>query len=81
MEVDRAHCTMVGGGMMFGKVVGEITFSPAPKDLELVLSHSVSHPVKAHVDGFGALLFYRVIDNAFSARVVGLDGCWWLWVV
>ena len=49
-------------------------------DGELFLSHLVSDPAEAHVNGFGTLLFDGVVDDSFSARVVGLDWSWRLWM-
>jgi hypothetical protein len=51
--------------------------------VELALLDSVRHPVKMHVHGFGALLFYSVVNNAKGKGVVCLDGvvgCG-LWVI
>ena len=52
MEVDWSHVSVVGGGVMFGEVISKIAFTFAPINLELILSHSVSHPIEAHVNGF-----------------------------
>ena len=49
-------------------------------DYELALFDLVSNPVEAHINGFGLLLFDRVIGNAFGTRVVCLDGSGWLGV-
>ena len=64
MEVEGPHGSVVGGGMVFGEVICEVAFTFAPINLELILSHSVSYPIEAHVNGFGPLLFYRVIDDS-----------------
>jgi hypothetical protein len=45
--------------MVLGEVVGKIVFSGTPVDYELALLHSVADPIKAHVYGFGAMLFYH----------------------
>ena len=63
---------------MFGEVISAIGFSFGPEDLELALAHSVSDPVKTHVDGLGALLFDGVSDDAASSVVVSGNGCRWL---
>jgi hypothetical protein len=71
---------MMGWGMVLGKVVGEIVFTGMPVNYELALLDSVVDPVKAHVYGFGATLFDRLIGDASGACIVGLDGCGSLWM-
>ena len=66
--------------MVLGEVVGLVQTAFLPVDVELTLADAVADPVKPHVDGFGALLFDRVIGDAGGGAVVGLDGRRWLWV-
>ena len=80
MDVDWAHCAVVGGRVVLGEVVSEIAGAFVPVDSELVLVHRVADPVEAHVDCFGAALFDSVVDDAFGCFVVGLDGCRTLFV-
>jgi hypothetical protein len=70
----------MGWGMVLGKVVGEIVFTSTPMNYELALLDYVADPVKAHVYGFGATLFYCFIGYASRACIVGLDGCDSLWM-
>jgi hypothetical protein len=60
--------------MMFRKVVGLVEAALFPKDNELALTDTVTNPVEAHVNGFGSFLFNRIVGNAGSGAVVGLDG-------
>ena len=71
---------MVAGREVLCKVIGEIIATCFPMDCELDLFDSVSNPVEVHVNGFGSFLFDRVIGDAFSTRVVCLDGSGWLGV-
>jgi hypothetical protein len=66
--------------MVIGEVVGEVVFSGTPVDYELALLDYVADPIKAHVYGFGATLFYRFIGDDSIACIVGLDGCGGLWM-
>ena len=74
MDVGSAHEAMVFGRMVFCEVIGKIVGTFLPVDSELALANAVADPVKTHVDGFGAALFHCVVDDAFGAGVVGLDG-------
>ena len=80
MEIERSDLAMMRRGKMFGEVVAVIIFAALPIDFELTLANPISHPVKAHVDGFGAPLFHCVVDDALGTGVVCLDGCRWLGV-
>jgi len=75
MEADWTHLAVVGGWMMFCEVIPFVVFARFPINLELPLSNAIVHPVKAHVNGFGSILFRSVIDDSFCTSVVGLDGC------
>ena len=74
MQVSGAHRLVVFGREVFGVVVGQIFVARSPMDTKLTLADTISHPVKAHVDGFGAALFDRVVDDTSGAGVVYLDG-------
>jgi hypothetical protein len=71
---------MMGRRMMLGEVVGLIGFFRLSVDNELALVNPVADPVETHVHGFGSALLDRVVGDAFSAFVVGLDGCGRLWM-
>ena len=58
---------------MLREVVCQVVDSSAPVNDELALVYAVADPVKPHVDRFGAALLDSVVDDARSARVVGLD--------
>jgi len=58
--------------MVLCEVIGPIADTRLPKNVELALSHLVEYPIKAHVNGFGALLFNGVIGNAAGCAVVSL---------
>jgi hypothetical protein len=62
---------MVGRRVVFTVVVGSIELAFDPADLELMLSDTVTDPVKAHVDRFGSFLFDRVVGYARGGTIVG----------
>jgi hypothetical protein len=66
---------VVRGREMLGVVVSIVGTARFPMDTELALSDTVTDPIEAHVDGFGASLFDFVIDDAFGHCIVSFDGC------
>ena len=54
---------MVFSGVMFGRVVGEIGFAGFVVDMEVALTDAIADPEKAHIHGFGSLLFDVVVDD------------------
>ena len=76
----RAHGLMVSGRMVLGKIVGPVSGTGPPEDVEVALARAVAKPVEAHINGFGATLFDGVIDNATGGVVVGLKRGWRLGV-
>ena len=78
MQVSRSTFLVPSARVVLGVAVGFVAFSLAPVNCELVLAHSVTDPVIAHVDGFGSFLFYSAL--AMSAGVLlsvckGAAGC------
>jgi hypothetical protein len=65
---------------MLGKVVGEVGNVSSLVHDELALLGALTHPVKVHVNCFGAPLFYSFIGNSSGTGVVWLDWCGTLWV-
>ena len=57
---------------MLREIIREIFGAWSPNYLELPLTCAVSQPVKTHVNRFGAALFDGVVEDPFSAFVVGL---------
>jgi hypothetical protein len=80
MKVERAHEAMMGRGVMFGEIVGEVVGAFAPVDEKLTLLYAVADPIKSHVDCFGAALFDCVVGNTSCADIVCLNGRGRLWV-
>ena len=72
MEISGSYCLMMGGGMVFGEVIGTVGVARAPKDVKLALADPVTDPIKMHVNGLGPLLFHGVIGNAAGGAVVSL---------
>ena len=66
--------------MMLAGVVSKVLVTGFPMDNELALANTVADTVKAHVNGFGSLLFNGVVDDTFGGGVVSLDGGRWLGV-
>ena len=81
MKVARAHSLVMNGRMLFGEVVSKVATARGPIYVELALLDAITNPVKPHVHSFGALLFYRVVDDAKGSGVVSLDGGGWLGMV
>ena len=63
---------------MLADVVGSIPRARSPIYKEHILLDAVTDPVKAHVNGFGSLLFEAGVSKADSRRVVDLDRGGWL---
>ena len=59
---------------MFGEVIGALFLALAPVDDELLLFHSISNPIVAHVHGLRSLLLYRFVGNAGCDIVVSDNG-------
>lgn len=66
--------------MVFCVIVSEIVGAWTPVNKKIALAHSILDPIEAHVHCFGALLLDCVVRKAGGGGVVGLDGCWWLWM-
>jgi hypothetical protein len=79
-KVGMPNGLVMGSWVVFGEVISLIEGAGFPMDDELFLSGAVADPIKAHVDGFGALLLDGIVDDTFGAGVVGLNGSGWLWV-
>ena len=73
-EETVAHGQVVGGRVVLGDKVGRIGGTGGPEDEELALACPINQPVKAHVDGLGALHFGGAVDEANSSRVINHDG-------
>ncbi len=72
--------TVMRGRMMLGMVIGQVRGPGTPIDDEVFLPGSAFHPIEAHVDGFGALLFHGVVGKTNGSGVVYLDGRGRLWM-
>ena len=59
---------------MFGNIISQVGFARSPIYIELLLLHSISYPIKTHVDCFGALLFDMIICNPCCGGVIHLNG-------
>jgi hypothetical protein len=70
--VRRSDVPMVGTmRVVFSVIVGSVELAFNPVDLELILSDTVTAPVKAHVDRFGSFLFDRVVGDSCGGTIVG----------
>jgi len=58
--------------MVLGKIVGMVGCARAPIDVELTLFLAVTEPIETHVNGLGAFLFDRVVDDSAGGVIVGL---------
>ena len=65
---------------MLCKVIPPVVFTSFPVDVKLPLFHSVSDPIKSHINCFGSSLFDLVIDYTFSAGIVSLNWGGRLWM-
>jgi hypothetical protein len=59
-------------GMMFREIISFVHVATFPKHVKLALAHMVMDPVKAHVNGFGPLLFDSISGDASGGAVVSL---------
>lgn len=74
MEVRGLDLLMVGGGMVFCKVITHVVFSTAPVYKEMALADAVLDPAKAHVQCFEFALADGSISDAGRSGVISLDG-------
>jgi hypothetical protein len=56
--------------MMFCEIIREILKSRAPVYVKLALFHSIFDPIKAHVHGFFAFLFYCTIAVSCGSGII-----------
>ena len=56
LKVNISHASVVFEREVLGEVIGKIFSSLLPVEAELFLFDATSHPVEAHVKGFGAFL-------------------------
>jgi hypothetical protein len=61
---------MVGRWVVFSVVVGSVELAFDPVDLELILSDTVTDPVKVHIDRFGSFLFDHVVGDTRGGTIV-----------
>jgi hypothetical protein len=66
---------MMGGRVVFGKMVGFVETALFPAHKQCALAHAVANPTKAHVNGLRMLLFDPVIGDTSGSAVVTLDWC------
>jgi hypothetical protein len=69
---------MSNGVQILRKVVGNVEFGANVRDDKLSLSNTITHPMKTHVDGFGAFLLDGVRGDADRTCVVTHENGWWL---
>jgi len=51
MEICWSDCLMMGGGMVFGEIIGPIGAAWTPEDVKLSLSDPIPDPIEPHVNG------------------------------
>ena len=78
MDTQGANKLVVLGKMMLGEAITTIGFPRGPTDIELFLADVVEDPAVVHVNGLGACLFARFIENCIGSGVVHLDRGGWL---
>ena len=59
-------------GMILGEVIGFVEITSSPENMELALAYTVTDPVEAHVDGFGAFLLHGVGCDSGGSAVISL---------
>jgi len=75
MKIGWADSLMMGGWVMFGKVVCLVGGAWAPKNMILPLLLAITEPVKLHMHGLGAFVLDSVIGNITGSVVVSLQRC------
>ena len=78
--VVRTYQSVMCRRVMFCKIIGTIVGASAPVYGEFALAYAVFDPINTHVHRLGASLFDCVIQNAGSARIVGLYWSGALWM-
>ena len=74
VEEDRSHELVVSRQVVFAEVVSMVLGTRLPKDVEVPLFDAIAHPVETHVHGFGPPLADGIVQDAFGACIVHLDG-------
>jgi hypothetical protein len=49
VKVRSAHATVMGGRVVFGKIIGAVGGAALPENIELLLITTVTQPPPAHV--------------------------------
>jgi hypothetical protein len=70
-----AHYFMMRRRMMFCEIICQILISRAPVHVKLALFHSVFYPIKAHVHGFCAFLFYGTVAVPCGSGIIRFHWC------
>jgi len=73
MEVQRARAPVNGRSKVLCVVVGKIANVRLPLDDELAILDAILEPIETHVNGFGAFLFNRSIEDATGNTIVSCD--------
>ena len=74
MKVSIAHPTVMGGRVVFGKIIGTIGGATLPENIKLFLITAVTQPPPAHVKGFGSFEADLGGKDAVSSGVVSFEG-------
>ena len=76
MKVDRAHLDVMGGVVVFCKVVSKVVFTWCPRDGQLVLVNSVGDPVETHIHSLGPLELMLAVCKSTGCGVIGDNASW-----
>jgi hypothetical protein len=70
VDVNVAYSFVMRRRMLFCEIIRQILIAWAPVHVKLSLFHSVFYPIKMHIHGFCAILFYCAIDVMYPVAVV-----------
>ena len=73
LKVNISHASILFGREVLGEVIVKIFSSLLPVEAELFLFDATSHPVEAHVKGFGAFPAHVSGGDTVGGYVVSLD--------
>ena len=72
-QINWPYLGMMGGWVVFRKIISPVFISWLPENFELALLHSILKPIESHINSFCTFLFDGFVEETVGCAVVGLD--------